>query len=90
MSFDFSFKRVARSSAIAPLAPTGSRRGNRSRFAGGIAFARPLIQTGVILAAAAAGCRGLGIGEGRRFESEPPGDRTQDPRLKRPVLYQLS
>ena len=57
MSFDFSFKRVARSSAIAPLAPTGSRRGNRSRFAGGIAFARPLIQTGVILAAAAAGCR---------------------------------
>jgi hypothetical protein len=24
------------------------------------------------------------------FQSEPPGDRTQDPRLKRPVLYQLS
>ena len=24
------------------------------------------------------------------LESEPPGDRTQDPRLKRPVLYQLS
>jgi hypothetical protein len=23
-------------------------------------------------------------------KSEPPGDRTQDPRLKRPVLYQLS
>ena len=23
-------------------------------------------------------------------QSEPPGDRTQDPRLKRPVLYQLS
>lgn len=24
------------------------------------------------------------------LQSEPPGDRTQDPRLKRPVLYQLS
>jgi len=24
------------------------------------------------------------------FQSEPRGDRTHDPRLKRPVLYQLS
>jgi hypothetical protein len=24
------------------------------------------------------------------LQSEPPGDRTLDPRLKRPVLYQLS
>jgi hypothetical protein len=28
--------------------------------------------------------------ENQVFRSEPPGDRTQDPRLKRPVLYQLS
>jgi hypothetical protein len=28
--------------------------------------------------------------ENSLFQSEPPGDRTQDPRLKRPVLYQLS
>jgi len=28
--------------------------------------------------------------ENRAFESEPRGDRTHDPRLKRPVLYQLS
>jgi hypothetical protein len=28
--------------------------------------------------------------ENRAFQSEPRGDRTHDPRLKRPVLYQLS
>ena len=28
--------------------------------------------------------------ENRVFQSEPRGDRTHDPRLKRPVLYQLS
>ena len=28
--------------------------------------------------------------DNRAFQSEPRGDRTHDPRLKRPVLYQLS